>query len=481
MRARSIVAFALAAALALVAAAFATEPLRSGANWMYFVQDDFFYYLKIAQNVAAGRGSTWNGLVSTNGYQPLWLWILAVVIRAGAGPRGILIFLAAAVWVSTMSTYVLSLRLLRRGGVEVLLSSAFAVYIAAYAARIFFHGMEVILTVPLMLGALVLVQNVPWWSETGIRGFCRSLMIGLLLSAMALSRLDCLIFAALLVLGMVSQQDVRKRIGNPQLAGIAAGLLPLLAYFFSNRVCFGVWIPVSGLAKELKIDHGFTASAWRSVASNPISLVTMLLVLSVLGFLPLVWKKLQPIERACALATLAFPFLYLATLSWMSDWWLMGWYSYPLRPALCFAFLVMLRQTRLRQMTESALVSALILAFIAWRMIALKWTPQDADVVDAANDLRLFAATHAGVYAMGDRSGAVGYLLPYPVVQTEGLVMDRQYLDSVARQVPLQELPRPLPCPLLYRLRHAALLRLLPRGRTGEGRPACAPHTSGIL
>lgn len=56
----------------------------------------------------------------------------------------------------------------------------------------------------------------------------------------------------------------------------------------------------------------------------------------------------------------------------------------------------------------------------------------------AAVDVEQFARTNPGVYAMGDRAGSVGYLLRDPVVQTEGLVMDREFLESVRQELPLE-------------------------------------------
>jgi hypothetical protein len=49
----------------------------SGA-WPRF-QDDAFYYLVIARNVAAGHGFTMDQISPTNGFQPLWLWLLVPV------------------------------------------------------------------------------------------------------------------------------------------------------------------------------------------------------------------------------------------------------------------------------------------------------------------------------------------------------------------------------------------------------------------
>jgi hypothetical protein len=52
------------------------RPLFLHVPWMLFFRDDFFYYLKIAQNLAHGAGSSFNGLVPTNGYHPFWFLLL---------------------------------------------------------------------------------------------------------------------------------------------------------------------------------------------------------------------------------------------------------------------------------------------------------------------------------------------------------------------------------------------------------------------
>src|SRR5687768_10682139 len=38
--------------------------------------DDFYYYALIARSLADGDGSTFTGVVETNGYQPLWQFLL---------------------------------------------------------------------------------------------------------------------------------------------------------------------------------------------------------------------------------------------------------------------------------------------------------------------------------------------------------------------------------------------------------------------
>jgi hypothetical protein len=44
--------------------------------------DDAFYYFQIARHVASGDGFTFDGIHTTNGFQPLWLMSLVPIFRA---------------------------------------------------------------------------------------------------------------------------------------------------------------------------------------------------------------------------------------------------------------------------------------------------------------------------------------------------------------------------------------------------------------
>lgn len=52
-------------------------PTSSLLNW--FTTDDAFYYFKVAQNIAEGHGSTFDGMHLSNGYHPLWMLICVPV------------------------------------------------------------------------------------------------------------------------------------------------------------------------------------------------------------------------------------------------------------------------------------------------------------------------------------------------------------------------------------------------------------------
>jgi hypothetical protein len=74
-----------------------------------FFRDDAFFYLKTAQNLASGLGSTFDGINRTNGFHPLYLWLLTLIARATplTGMAGLYVGFAfdlacAAVWLIAM-------------------------------------------------------------------------------------------------------------------------------------------------------------------------------------------------------------------------------------------------------------------------------------------------------------------------------------------------------------------------------------------
>ncbi len=439
-RPERLLAWAMGLVLALGTAWAVSGPFRAHAPWMLFEQDDFFYYLKIAGNFASGHGSTFNGIVPTNGYHPLWMLLLAAVLRLGAGPHGVFVYLGVTVWLATMAVWACGAILLGRSGLGALASSTLAAFVAVYCMHLFVEGMEVTLAVPLMFALLAAVQPVAWWAQQGTPGVVRSALIGLLASAMILARLDTALFAALLGVGILLQPSLRKQLGRAQLLGVAFGLLPVVGYLLVNRIAFGLWMPVSGMAKELKLDHNLSLKPWAAVVTlSHTQQFNIFAVLAVLLLLPWIWSRLPPIERVLATAALSFPFLYFAVLSYISDWRLWGWYFYSLRPAVCLVLLVIFRLALPRRLLAWPPILVLIVLVTLLRIHGMLWDQQSLGMVDAAEDLRAFAATHPGIYAMGDRAGSPGYLVSQPIIQTEGLVMNRDFLTFIRQQAPLRD------------------------------------------
>ncbi len=426
----SLAAVLLFAGLAVILAL----PLFSHDSWLIFVQDDLLYYLKVAQNLTHGHGSTFNGIARTNGYQPLWFLVLAGLSLFTENPRAILAFLAASDWVAALATFLLARRLLRLSPARPLLVFALSAAVTLYSVTLFFYGMEVTLTVPLLLGTVCLLLRVDWLTV----GWPRTFALGLLLSALVLSRIDTLIFGGLILLGILVTPSLRRLMRPGLILGAVLGLLPLPAYFLLNHVDFQTFLPISGMAKELKFDHLPSLEPWR-VFFHPLAAGFTLIFLLALVLLPRIAPHISPMARIVFPAVILFPFVYYFILCCVSDWTLWGWYYYPLRTALCISLLVFtFYPPFLRLLQKPAVVGVLVLAVFA-ALAVTRWRRQQVDIYDASVQIAQFAQTHPGVYAMGDRAGRVAYLMPDPILQTEGLMMDRQYLQFIKRQTSLRE------------------------------------------
>jgi hypothetical protein len=148
-------------------------------------------------------------------------------------------------------------------------------------------------------------------------------------------------------------------------------------------------------------------------------------------------QRRLPREMARVLPALAlFPLAQIGLLALLSDWPLWYWYFYPLLLAelgCAMALAATAPKTAARGWPIIAAgVTVVSLAYtVAYNVVD---PPRRNPILLAAESVTEFAATHPGVYAMGDRSGMVGYLLPQPLIQLEGLTMDRAYLARVRAQ-----------------------------------------------
>jgi hypothetical protein len=111
---------------------------------------------------------------------------------------------------------------------------------------------------------------------------------------------------------------------------------------------------------------------------------------------------------------------------------------YAFRPAICVAFVVFCSYKPLAHFLENTITTVVLLEAMIASLVASQWRIQEPDIYAAAVSIKQFSLTHPGIYAMGDRSGRVGYLLDEPMIQLEGLVMDRTFLGYIQRQTPLR-------------------------------------------
>jgi hypothetical protein len=394
-----------------------------------YAQDDFFYYLKIADRILAGHGISFDGQHATNGFHPLWLAII-LPVRAMAPRLGdFQLLFSVLLTVLTLATFWAALRALARMTIT---SSPFAAIFLATVYVFLFekysHAMEI-----KVIGLLY-----PLYLEARRRRtrMCESVISGLLV----LARLDFVLY--FVVPGIVTLAKERRINRNILVALSPAVVFGLYALW--SHLEFGMWMPISSAIKQLKDGLIFNPTAFpigndstdRLLVTAPFALNLVLLA----------WSIRKRMFDRPFFAPLAFCAIFYAVLAATSNWPLWPWYYYPI-------FLCVLHYRQIGEAvfdafrwpaeigagSKYAFALATIFLWVGCGGLAARATlsPPSSPILQEAQFLAEFDANHPGIYGIGDRAGIPSMLMRSPVVQLEGLVMDRYMLELIGNRTPL--------------------------------------------
>lgn len=409
--------------------------------------DDAFYYLEIARNIAHGMGSTFDGINPTNGYHPLWEAILVPIAGVSNNRVSLVLLTAIAAICLTVTGYLID-RIGQLSGLQPALTvvAASPFILASSLGPTYFSGMEsaVLITFVFAL-ALYFVKTDALRSET--LSPRSAAVFGTLMALVLMSRLDSVF--PLAVLSIVTVATWWKRSDRISLFVPAFGIPAAvgIAYLSLNLAHFGTATPVSGQAKALGGAHGVNAGPfWQLLKSPMISeKASMLGLLATIVVLVSLGKRMTPAARFGAIV-MTGGYLTVAYYSLTSSWPLWSWYfwSAPVAFTLAFpsAFARIFGDVRPMILNVlragAAFVLVAIFGLYCYQAVATSaarkgpyaWAQRIAQQVAA------LSPDHAPL-AMGDRSGAFGYHLDRPLINTEGIVGSPEFLDAMADgQVP---------------------------------------------
>jgi hypothetical protein len=399
-------------------------------------QDDFFCYLAIARNLAAHGASTFDFTGLTNGYHPLWMAVLTA-LAALADTRSVTFVIPSRPWSSCWSWP--PPHLFRR-----LVRSAFAEAPAAQdAGGLLFAFLYANLTRTGMGGHHCGSRNTgPTLAFLALPRAPSLSAAGLLCSIAILSRLDAAIFVAVLVVAILVF-DERSRVcalvrllSTPRAITGALGALPLAGYMALNLTVFGMLLPQSSAAKQIKASFSFNPrvmgffvtlrdNARDQVFSFLMSTLPLLLglvssVLLVSGFVH------SRRARIVVASTNGVALLYYTLLSFISDRNPWIWYLYAIILAggvgAVRLFAVGPRGAVGLGPWGTRLGPPLLALVLVSLTIGSVVTVNSAGNPIHRSALRIteFARTHPGIYGMGDRGGLAGFLLPRGLVSSKG-------------------------------------------------------------
>lgn len=212
----------------------------------YWLFEDFGYSLKIAKNIASGFGETFDGVVPTNGYQPLYVWLLVPVFCLFKGDLITPIYVAVTLLaVANVATGIFIYSILRRFTCRrslALLGVAFWMLNLAIA-KDGTNGLEAGLSTMLIAATLDYFLKL----DERILDPTKALTLGILAGVSFLARVDAVFLAAAIffVILLPGSASPQKKLRFLMAVGI--GFLSVSGpYTLWNLVNFGSVLPTSG-------------------------------------------------------------------------------------------------------------------------------------------------------------------------------------------------------------------------------------------
>ena len=217
-------------------------------------QADAFYYLDITRNSAGRRGFTFDGVHQTNGFHPLWQWMLSFLCRLGAinfaDPRRAMlhVFALDVVLLSVGAGLITSFasQHLRSKPLALLVTAPGLIWFVAtpitpgyLSTWSYANGMESALSLACMASALLFCRAQDF---SALRDLCFSLALGLAV----LARLDDVFFVvAIAFWGLFCRPVPLRRV----LLWVVPASVLVGSYMLYNRCTVGTFLPLSGMAK----------------------------------------------------------------------------------------------------------------------------------------------------------------------------------------------------------------------------------------
>ena len=245
------------------------------------IPDDSAYFFRIAENIAAGKGSTFDGITRTNGYQPLWLVsLLPISFAVKKSPE-------------TMTRVYLVFQLLIVLGAGLLFFDyhrrVFSPIIGIAASVLFVLLVFFQSATGMETGVLMLMIGVLFFVGWRMAVFDRDawlppVIFGVLLGLTMLARLDLVVLGAA-VCGFCVFQAItlrgHRRAAVKRLALIlAAASMTVLPYLIFNKLAFGSIVPISGIIKS-----SFPHVSWQPDKIRSVGAVNLVFVVFAVGYL----------------------------------------------------------------------------------------------------------------------------------------------------------------------------------------------------
>ena len=392
-----------------------------------FFADDSFFYLQVGRNFALGYGSTFNRLMPTNGYHPVWMLVCAAVYKIFPGRELGLHAIAALIVLLNLAVLWMTQRLLHR--------LAAPAWIAWAVLIPFLFGLQLGTESSLSAAALALMllllerylRQPP--AMAGLAFHCAAILA-------VLSRLDSIFVVACVWIAVMlwSARHADKKVLRRYFAMIPLYAVAWGGYLLSNWHWFHTWMPISGLLKS-------TNSGDHRLGQNLPHTAMIALLMAAISLLVL-WRK----QRDRWLLYVELPFFagvlmhaaYITLRMTSETRWTWYYVSWALLAALTTARATQCTISALkdgRLMRIAAMGAIVVLSIALWVRMGWKHSHEQTVPLPPVVLAQVVGAQdHVGKMLAYDQPGAMAYYSDISVVPADGLMGDVSYQQELAQQ-----------------------------------------------
>ena len=398
-----------------------------------FFPDDAFFYLKIADHIRQGLGSTFDGLNPTNGYHPLYMVLLAGLayitpLQGYAGLRAAFV-LDTVLFVGFLVCVAATARRLgfsRLWTITIPIACVPLAFVADY-------GMETNLVL-LAAGPLLLVA-------TTIGETRQTALFGAVGALLVLSRLDAVLLLGAMTVGVLWSQRHRpiRALAVDAAVMVAPAILALTCFAAWNTYAYGSSTTVSSVLKSGSPEISrFLSNALVEMKTPERSVILAAWLVSAVT---LAYALLRQTPRNILLGALALwhigyvTILLLSLRGGIAEWYIALPFSFlPLMAAALAADLLPRPQLG-RLVATGVVIAGVSLTLLEVRFWLSRWWFFD-DVRRMAAYISSELPRSAHLYQV-DHSGLVGYFADRSVINGDGLVNSWEYQDALRdRSIP---------------------------------------------
>jgi hypothetical protein len=427
-----------------------------------FVVDDAFYYLNISRNIYMGLGASFDGFTPTNGFHPLYIFVVLPIFCFFSDPEKILSCSLALISIfSCLTAYPLFriTRLLTEDSrasflvVFVYLFQPFNVFVPL-------SGVETALNGFLLSMTFWLYLKYSKWNRDDHNGLVRdSVLIGVFLGLSLNARTDNVLFALALLIHLLL--GLRRQGRRCLMRGVwifSTAFLLIFPWIVWNLVNFGTIVQVSGQAvidlqrEQFYLAEGVSVPTVAGKLAENVLYSARLLV-STFGFgsglinivictavLGLAFKAvtMQPLEPVIKKLRIISPVLFFAIFLFAYyagyHWYLSRRYFYPLLifvyPLWGICFSIVFKSPLAAGKQTLILAVAVLLFSVGFASIGQVWwqqgrNPQAREMYEAAQWIQKnLRSTRLGAF----NAGIYGFFSGRTVVNLDGKVNRQAFL-----------------------------------------------------